>query len=133
MNKITQDDVDALYGQMCRQKKGSKAYWQALSDMHYLQAAKNLQDLEELRSVVKESDAGKALEMYEALKKENENLKAQLEDYDKDTNKQIEQAESEMRDAQEELTMLREAIGLSLIDWERAKDLGRLPTGQFLT
>ena len=40
----------------------------------------------------------------------------------------------EQRDeAQAETCALREALGLTSLDWERAKATGRLPTGQFLT
>jgi predicted nuclease with TOPRIM domain len=53
-------------------------------------------------------------------------------EYTEITEEQKNRAEAEYTEITEELKMLLSALGISSMEWERAKSLGKLPTGQLL-
>ena len=130
---ITENDIDRLYQRTRQERKGTKAYWQALNDLHYAESRKHLEELQAPRKSLKGTPAETLATENEALRKDVTNLKAQLESANEEHAKELAKAQAETEAAQDELTRLRDAVGLSPLDWEMAKARGQLPSGAWLT
>ena len=130
---ITEQQIATLYHQVVKTCKGTKAHWQAYNDYHYALAQKYREELQALRESLKGTPAESLATENEALRTDVADLKAQLESVDEAHAKELARAQAEAEAAQDELARLRDASGLSPLDWEMAKARGQLPSGAWLT
>jgi hypothetical protein len=129
---MTQDDIDTLYGAMCKEKKGSKGYWEAKSNYFAAMADMYNHKYISLRDELDGTPLATVVEERDIAQRNVKNMQAQLDDWDHDAAKEIEIAEDGRRQAESELIALYEALGMSELDWEHAKAHGKLPGGQLL-
>ena len=132
MENITQEELDRLYSRFIGAKKNSKAYWEAKSDYHLAYANFYMTAKMNLEEAIKDSSEGKAIDAMIQLQKDVENLKTQLEATNETFEEEKTKKDEEYVSLQEEMDMLLRGLGMSNMEWERAKSLGKLPNGQLL-
>jgi hypothetical protein len=129
---MTQDDVDILYGAMCKQKKGSKAYWEAKSN--YVAAMANMYNYKyiSLRDELDGTPLATVVEERDAALRTIKDLKDQQDETHKRHQLELSFKDADMEAIRSELTALCDALGMSELDWDHAKAHGKLPNGQLL-
>ncbi len=129
---MTQEELDRLYSRFIGAKKNSKAYWEAKSNYHLAYANFHMEAKILLQDAIKDAADGKTIEANIQLEKDKEDLKRQLKTAGEELEEEKNRTEAEYTEITEELKMLLSALGISSMEWERAKSLGKLPTGQLL-